>query len=533
MAPFTVRVLCMGRGAPSPFSVELSEGSIAPVSTLRDTILSRTNCTHARILYRGRTLSGSETLADVGMSGGESVHVLLQTDEELDALRGKKEDPLIRPFEKVSPRYVGVPRASKKERGCFGRVECLPGLKDSATAMKILETLANHTGFAKAMRKRGWFVPLLKEMYPAGQVGVDPVCVLGYNVNKGQEIHMRLRTDDLEGFRDMYKIKQVLAHELAHIVHSEHNNEFKELMLQVEREANEADWTMSKGHVVGEGAAFASAGGPRGDDPLEHTSRASIGSPSGLHITERLGGQQLSHKTVSRLVSSYSSRQSECEGASASTMRNVDEQQSSKVAVEEGRMTHKDAARADNVRDDNKQNEKEMGLKTVSGVDALVAMGFERRMAVIALRESDGDETRAAEWIFGNANVSSREAISSTGDAQNDERVGRIRLALNDLQIQTESMEQLIITLDALHLYISNVLRNPGNDRYRQINGANALFQRRVGRFEGALALLTESGFQPQDDGSWRLASADAAKLWLTKTIIQQQLVQQLQHSKG
>lgn len=46
-----------------------------------------------------------------------------------------------------------------------------------------------------------WTVGTLAEMYPDGKVGVDPVCVLGLNQNKGQKILLRLRTDDLLGFR--------------------------------------------------------------------------------------------------------------------------------------------------------------------------------------------------------------------------------------------------------------------------------------------------------------------------------------------
>lgn len=30
------------------------------------------------------------------------------------------------------------------------------------------------------------------------QVGVSPVCILGVNINRGQEISLRLRTDDLQ-----------------------------------------------------------------------------------------------------------------------------------------------------------------------------------------------------------------------------------------------------------------------------------------------------------------------------------------------
>jgi hypothetical protein len=51
------------------------------------------------------------------------------------------------------------------------------------------------------MRARGWRVPLLFEMEPEGKVGVDPVCVLGVNQNRGAAIGLRLRTDDRRGFR--------------------------------------------------------------------------------------------------------------------------------------------------------------------------------------------------------------------------------------------------------------------------------------------------------------------------------------------
>lgn len=89
-----------------------------------------------------------------------------------------------------------------------------------------------------------WSVGVLAEMPPDGKVGVDPVCVLGLNQNKGQKILLRLRTDDLLGFRKFLRcvagiyciffairrsndkiylhdsIKKVLFHELSHNVSS-------------------------------------------------------------------------------------------------------------------------------------------------------------------------------------------------------------------------------------------------------------------------------------------------------------------------
>ena len=55
-------------------------------------------------------------------------------------------------------------------------------------------------------------------MPPEGKVGVSPVCILGVNINAGQEISLRLRTDDLRGFRRYDRIRETLIHELAHMV---------------------------------------------------------------------------------------------------------------------------------------------------------------------------------------------------------------------------------------------------------------------------------------------------------------------------
>lgn len=80
------------------------------------------------------------------------------------------------------------------------------------------------------------------------------MCILGLNENKGQKIFLRLRTDDLKGFRKLLTIKKILYHELAHNEHSDHNDQFYLLMRQIEREVVELDWRQStRGHVLGVG----------------------------------------------------------------------------------------------------------------------------------------------------------------------------------------------------------------------------------------------------------------------------------------
>jgi len=77
-----------------------------------------------------------------------------------------------------------------------------PGLSPGASeALKLLHRLAADPGVVGIMTKHRWTVGLLSEMPPEGKVGVSAMCILGVNINAGQEISLRLRTDDLKGFR--------------------------------------------------------------------------------------------------------------------------------------------------------------------------------------------------------------------------------------------------------------------------------------------------------------------------------------------
>ena len=57
--------------------------------------------------------------------------------------------------------------------------------------------------------------------------------LLGLNVNAGQAIKLRLRTDAYDGFRLYSDVRKVLCHELAHNVHQDHDDNvcFKVLVL--------------------------------------------------------------------------------------------------------------------------------------------------------------------------------------------------------------------------------------------------------------------------------------------------------------
>eukprot|EP00339_Tiarina_fusa_P022859 CAMPEP_0117061480 /NCGR_PEP_ID=MMETSP0472-20121206/42797_1 /TAXON_ID=693140 ORGANISM="Tiarina fusus, Strain LIS" /NCGR_SAMPLE_ID=MMETSP0472 /ASSEMBLY_ACC=CAM_ASM_000603 /LENGTH=349 /DNA_ID=CAMNT_0004780165 /DNA_START=22 /DNA_END=1071 /DNA_ORIENTATION=+ len=129
----------------------------------------------------------------------------------------------------------------------FGRIETLPNLPNEFKAREILTELANDPGVKACMAKHKWNVGSLAELYPEGKVGETAVCVMGLNKNRGKQILLRIRTDDLKGFRKMLSIREVLYHELAHNVHSEHNAEFFQLMRQIKTECLEMDWTNGNG----------------------------------------------------------------------------------------------------------------------------------------------------------------------------------------------------------------------------------------------------------------------------------------------
>jgi hypothetical protein len=58
-----------------------------------------------------------------------------------------------------------------------------------------------------------------------------------------------IRTDDLKGFRKMISIREVIYPELAHNVHSEHDDNFFRLMRQIKKECLEMDWTKGSGTI--------------------------------------------------------------------------------------------------------------------------------------------------------------------------------------------------------------------------------------------------------------------------------------------
>lgn len=84
----------------------------------------------------------------------------------------------------------------------------------------------------------------------------------------------------MQGFRHYLSIRNTLCHELAHMVWSEHDNNFKELNSQLLKEVKALDWT--------QGAYAADAGAPQ-----QRTSPGSVDPKDTMAVTAQASGKTL------------------------------------------------------------------------------------------------------------------------------------------------------------------------------------------------------------------------------------------------
>lgn len=206
----------------------------------------------------------SLSLNEAAISEGKPIRMMGVFDDEIEEVsdNGKRPDLRIIGFDeeeqRLRQRSSGRPQISLKlPQGqyifCDFRTLHLPGIElnpPPSEALKRMHMLACDPGIIAIMNKHKWRVGIMTEMAPVGYVGVSPKCILGFNKNMGEEISLRLRTDDLKGFRKYESIKKTLLHELAHMVHSEHDANFFALNKQLNEEAASLDWTKSTGHML-------------------------------------------------------------------------------------------------------------------------------------------------------------------------------------------------------------------------------------------------------------------------------------------
>ncbi|XP_065874467.1 uncharacterized protein [Euphorbia lathyris] len=226
---------------------------VPQISSKCSKLLSPYSKEHSELSLQKASIVEGKSIRMMGVSEDE-VNTVLQNAEDHLRIAGFDEEER-RMRQRMSSRSNALLKLPQGPYTfCDFRTLELSGIElnpPASEALKRMHMLAADPGIVAIMNKHCWRVGIMTEMAPVGYVGVSPKCILGFNKNHGEEISLRLRTDDLKGFRKYESIKKTLLHELAHMVFSEHDANFFALDYQLNQEAVKLDWTKSRGHTLG------------------------------------------------------------------------------------------------------------------------------------------------------------------------------------------------------------------------------------------------------------------------------------------
>ncbi|PCH36399.1 WLM-domain-containing protein [Wolfiporia cocos MD-104 SS10] len=216
-----------------------------------------------KLLFKGKkqSVQDDDTIVQAGLKSGMKVQMLGSTAKEIGGLRAteseyQKRERILRERAAKAPvkvRNTSSPSSSASSQYTFHRIEPLSHLPDPAAARSVLTRLANDPAIRHIMQKNQLSVGILTELAPHEQPHL-----LGLNVNAGQAIKLRLRTDRYDGFLLYNDVRRVLCHELSHNRWSEHDDNFKEMNSRLNREVAEFERLQREGthYLSGSGDVY-------------------------------------------------------------------------------------------------------------------------------------------------------------------------------------------------------------------------------------------------------------------------------------
>ncbi|KAH7106130.1 WLM-domain-containing protein [Auriculariales sp. MPI-PUGE-AT-0066] len=221
---------------------------------------------YQKLIYgKGKKKSAGDdeavTLESAGLKEGSKIMVIGAGESEVAALQkeesnAQKKSTIMaqraaRGPTKVWSRTTDSPSTvAAKANYKFHRIAPLPHLPNPTAAEALLKRLADDPAIRHIMQMHEFAVGLLTELAPH-----EAPHLLGLNENAGQAIKLRLRTDRYDGMRLYADVRRVLCHELTHNVWGDHDNNFKALNSQLNREVAEFERSQAEGtHHLGGGS---------------------------------------------------------------------------------------------------------------------------------------------------------------------------------------------------------------------------------------------------------------------------------------
>jgi hypothetical protein len=213
-----------------------------------------TDIPHLKLLWKGKRLADDDD--EVLLFGTDDaskkkkppkIMVLETRAADVAELNARKSDPTIRGFDnEKKQRNTDTPsshwgadhgRQNKEYKFCkliacswqsFGHRPHDTDTPHDFAARRLLEQLATDPGVVAVLVERQLVVGTLGEMDPIDdrlmqQKQQQGGCLLGYNTNGGARIDIKLRHDNLKGFRPYPDLVATLLHELSHNWVGEHN----------------------------------------------------------------------------------------------------------------------------------------------------------------------------------------------------------------------------------------------------------------------------------------------------------------------
>ncbi|KAG6900028.1 hypothetical protein C0993_004085 [Termitomyces sp. T159_Od127] len=231
-----------------PYALSLLPESTLSVLQAQLEELTQVPASLQKLIYKGKNLLGSgsdswdqTTLAQAGFKNGLKIQMMGSTSQELTSMQSTEEQQ--RKRERILRERALKPQVKLRSTGTsdssllnyrFHQLKPLDHLPNPSSALALLTRLSEDPAIQHIMQIHKFSVGVLTELAPH-----EHPELLGLNVNAGQAIKLRLRTDRYDGFRLYKEVRRVLCHELTHNVWGDHDNNFKELNSKLNREVAE------------------------------------------------------------------------------------------------------------------------------------------------------------------------------------------------------------------------------------------------------------------------------------------------------